>query len=82
LRLLIFYTKGRGKNLLGAFGKVEKLGIATLEKAKSDQQPDTLETGFGFLGTIVPKLAGKIRGGLSTLSLEKLKNQKIAVCQL
>ena len=80
--LLVLYTKSHGKDLLGAFGKIEKPGIAAFKKTESDQQPDTLETGFGFLGTIVPKTPGKIRRGFCALSLQKLKNQKIAICQL
>jgi len=82
LRLLILYTESRGKNLLGAFGKIEKLGIAAFKETESNQQPDTLETGFGFLGVAVPKLAGEIRRGFRSFSLKKLKNQKIAGCQL
>ena len=82
MRLLILYTDSRGKDLLGALGKIEKPGIAAFKKTESDQQPDTLETGFGFLGVAVPKLAGEIRRGFRALSLQKLKNQKIAGCQL
>ena len=82
MRLLVLYTKSRGKDLLCAFRKIKKLGIAALKEAESDQQPDTLETSFGLLGTIVPKTPGKIRRGFRALSLKKLKNQKIAGCQL
>jgi len=82
LRLLVLYTKSRGKDLLGAFGKIKKLGISALKEAESDQQPDTLETGLGFLGAIVPKTPGKIRGCFRAISLQQLENQKIALCQL
>jgi hypothetical protein len=82
LRLLILYTESRGKDLLGGLGKIEKSWIAAFEETESDQQPDTLETGFGFLGAIIPKTPGKIRRGFRALSLQQLENQKIALCQL
>jgi hypothetical protein len=82
LRLLILYTDSHGKKLLRAFGKIEKPGIAAFKETESDQQPDTLETGFGFLGAIIPKTPGKIRRGFRAISLQQLENQKIALCQL
>jgi len=82
LRLLVLYTKSRGKDLLGAFGKIKKLGISALKETESDQQPNTLETGFGFLGVTVPKTPGKISRGFRAFRLQKLEDQKIAGCQL